>query len=74
MNICTSCFHAQVKLRKPNQHLSCTSKQNVKNHHKHCPDYLHKDSKYCRDYLNKESFIERDENNQKEFERYKELG
>jgi hypothetical protein len=63
MNICTSCFHAQVKLRKPNQYVLCTSKQNVKNHHK-----------YCHDYLNKERFIEQDESNRKEFERYKELG
>ena len=63
MNICDSCIHAQVQLRRPNQYVLCTSKQNAKNH-----------NKYCHDYLNKDRFIERDESNRKEFERYKELG
>ena len=60
MNLCNSCFYAQVKSEKNNQNVSCASMQNVKNHHKHCSDYLHKDSKYCRDYLNEKSAAEQD--------------
>ena len=63
MSLCNSCCHAQVKYRKGNHDVFCTSKQNTKNH-----------NKYCHDYLNKERFIKPHEMKQTEFERYKELG
>ena len=63
MNLCNSCYHAQVRQHKGNQHIVCTSKQNVKNH-----------NKYCRDYLNRERFIQPHMIKPKEFDRYRELG